>query len=177
MSTPAKNSWVVRIGTMLFSAAFALGFGAGGFLAGLKPLYQTLSAAWEVRTWQRVPAHILETQLDRRRGSKGSETYAVQVRYRYQVGPQIYESQRVGLDADGHSDNVDNWHAQWHRRLQAAQSSGQAITAWVNPRAPAQALLDPHIRWPMLAFRLPFALGILQGAARPGRAACHARCR
>ncbi|MBK7006415.1 MAG: DUF3592 domain-containing protein [Burkholderiales bacterium] len=158
MSTPAKNSWVVRIGTMLFSAAFALGFGAGGFLAGLKPLYQTLSAAWEVRTWQRVPAQVLETRLDSRRGSKGSETYAVQVRYRYQVGPQTYESQRVGLDADGHSDNVDNWHAQWHRRLQAAQSSGQAITAWVNPRAPAQALLDPHIRWPMLAFRLPFAL-------------------
>ena len=151
-------SWPVRIGTLLFSAVFAAGFGAGGFFVGLLPLYQTLSAAWEVRSWQSVPAQVLETQLDRRRDSEGSETYAVRVRYRYQVGAQTYESQRVGLDAQGHSDNVGDWHAQWHRRLQAAQSSGQALTAWVNPREPAQALLDPHIRWPMLLFRLPFAL-------------------
>ena len=27
-----------------------------------------------------------------------------------------------------------------------------------HPQQPAQALLDPHIRWPMLVFRLPFAL-------------------
>lgn len=120
--------------------------------------HQTFSAAWEVRSWQSVPAQVLEAQLDRRRDSEGSETYAVRVRYRYQVGAQTYESQRVGLDAQGHSDNVGDWHAQWHRRLQAAQSSGQALTAWVNPREPAQALLDPHIRWPMLLFRLPFAL-------------------
>ena len=151
-------SWPVRIGTLLFSAVFAAGFGAGGFFVGLLPLYQTLSAAWEVRSWQSVPAQVLETQLDRRRDSEGSETYAVRVRYRYQVGAQTYESQRVGLDAQGHSDNVGDWHAQWHRRLQTAQSSGQALTAWVNPREPSQALLDPHIRWPMLLFRLPFAL-------------------
>lgn len=158
MRTPANASWAVRIGTLLFSALFALGFGAGGFFVGLKPVYQTFAAAWEVRSWQSVSAQVLETQLDSHRDSEGTETYAVRVRYRYQVGLQTFESQRVGLDADGHRDNVGDWHAQWHRRLQAALSSGQSVTAWVNPQQPAQALLDPHIRWPMLVFRLPFAL-------------------
>lgn len=36
--------------------------------------------------------------------------------------------------------------------------AGESITAWVNPQAPAQALLDRSIRWRLQIFRLPFAL-------------------
>lgn len=143
---------------LVFCAIFAVVFGAGGYWAGLHPLAETAQAAWTVRSWQPVPAQVLDVQLKQHAGSEGDTTYQVLARYRYTVGGQTYEAQRVGLDRNSSADNVGDWQAQWHRTLRQAQERGESITAWVNPQAPAQALLDRSIRWRLQIFRLPFAL-------------------
>ena len=150
-------SMVGRAGALLFSAVFAIGFGLGGYWAGLRPLAQTLQAAWQVRSWVAVPAQVLQADLRQRRGSEGGITYALQARYRYEFGGARYEGTQVGLDAQGGADNLGDWQQQWHRRLQEAQSRNQAITVWVDPAQPSRSLIDPHIRWPLLMVRLPFA--------------------
>jgi hypothetical protein len=148
---------VARLATLLISGFFAVGFGWGGYQAGFQPMVQTLQVAWQARSWQPVPAEVLSAQLNTSSGGKGT-TYQVQARYRYHVAGKAYESSRIGLDATGQSDNVDDWHRQWVVRLQDAQARGQGITVWVNPGDPAQSLVDRSIRWPLLVFRVPFAL-------------------
>ncbi len=150
-------SMVGRAGALLFSAVFAIGFGLGGYWAGLRPLAQTLQAAWQVRSWVAVPAQVLQADLRQRRGSEGGITYALQARYRYEFDGTRYEGTQVGLDADGGADNLGDWQQQWHRRLQEAQSHKQAIPVWVDPARPSRSLIDPQIRWPLLMVRLPFA--------------------
>ena len=148
---------VARLATLLISGLFAAGFGWGGFYAGIQPAWSMLRIAWEARDWQPVSAEVLAAQLKTHSTSDGV-TYQAQARYRYHFAGKHYESSRIGLDAVGQSDNVDDWHRQWVARLQDAQARGQGITVWVNPGDPAQSLVDRGIRWPLLVFRVPFAL-------------------
>lgn len=154
----AGNPWLGRVALLVFSAVFAIAFGLTGYWAGLKPLADTLHAAWTVRGWQPVPAQVLDVQLQRHASSEGGATYQVQARYRYTVAGHAYEGQRVGLDPHAKADNLGDWQQRWHRTLQQAQQQGTPITVWVNPRVPAQALIDPDIRWRLQIFRIPFAL-------------------
>ena len=90
-TSQAPWSIAARLGTLLFSAVFALAFGGGGLYFGVLPLARTMSAAWEVRSWQAVPAEVLSSQLISNQGSD-STTYAVQTRYRYTAGGRTHES-------------------------------------------------------------------------------------
>ncbi|MFN4119431.1 ankyrin repeat domain-containing protein [Acidovorax sp.] len=142
---------------LVFSAVFAVAFGAVGYGLGLQPLAKTLRDALAVQGWQPVPAQVLSTQLQQHTGSD-SITWQVHARYRYEFAGTAYEGTRVGLDPTGGADNLGDWHERWHSKLQAAQARGESITVRVDPKRPAQSLIDPSLRWPMLAFRLPFAL-------------------
>ncbi|PKO29018.1 MAG: hypothetical protein CVU36_14755 [Betaproteobacteria bacterium HGW-Betaproteobacteria-9] len=157
--TTSQTPWSIaaRLGTLLFSAVFALAFGGGGLYFGVLPLARTVSAAWEVRSWQALPAEVLSSQLTSNQGSD-STTYAVQARYRYTAGGRTHESTRVGLDPAAGSDNIGDWHQQWHSRLSSARDRGQPVTVWVDPADPTRAVLDPRIRWAKTIFHLPFAL-------------------
>lgn len=147
-----------RAGALMISAVFAIAFGLGGYFAGLQPLAQTLQTSWQVRSWQPAAARVVSTEIRQRNDGEGGINYEVQARYRYEFGGASHEATRVGLEAPGHADSGHDWHQQWHRRLQQAQANNQAIAVWVNPRNPAQALIDPAIRWRLQIFRLPFAL-------------------
>jgi hypothetical protein len=142
---------------MLFGAVFALAFGGGGLYLGLLPLVRTAHSAWEVTSWQAVPAEVLSSKLVSNRSSDGT-THMVQARYRYTAGGRTHESTRVGLDPTPGSDNIGNWHQQWHARLSKAREGGQMVTAWVDPTDPSRSVLERDIRWTMAIFRLPFAL-------------------
>ncbi len=146
-----------RLLVLVFSAIFAVAFGAGGYMVGLKPLAQTLWAAYDVRGWHPVQAQVLGSELQKHHSSDGS-TYQVQVRYRYTFAGRQYEGRRIGLDPRGGADNIGDWHERWNAQLQGAQSRGMPITIRVDPRDPSQALIDPAIRWQLQVFRLPFAL-------------------
>ncbi|HEX5738555.1 MAG TPA: DUF3592 domain-containing protein, partial [Hydrogenophaga sp.] len=158
MTTSQATSGIAsRLGTLLFSAVFALAFGGGGVYFGVMPLARTMNAAWEVRSWQAVPAEVLSSRLASNRGSDAT-TYLVQARYRYTAGGRTHEATRIGLDPVAVSDNIGNWHQQWHSRLSSARDHGQTVTAWVDPADPTRSVLDPQIRWAMAIFHLPFAL-------------------
>ncbi|MFN7856511.1 MAG: DUF3592 domain-containing protein [Acidovorax sp.] len=147
-----------KLALLLLCATFAVAFGWGGYHAGIKPVWSTLQIAWEARSWQPVSAEVLAAQLKQHSTTRGGATYQVQARYRYHFAGKAYEGSRIGLDGAGQSDNVDDWHRQWVARLQDARARGQGITVWVNPGDPSQVLVDRTIRWPLLIFRLPFAL-------------------
>lgn len=156
MSPSKPPGLAARLLLLMFSALFALAFGGVGIGFGVWPLSRMLHAAWAVQSWQPVPAQVLSAELDVLHDDDGS-THRLRARYRYSFNGRSFESERVGLDDRRMADNLGDWHAVWHQRLDAARNSGQNVTAWVDPVQPAQALLDRAIRWPWLVFHLPFA--------------------
>jgi hypothetical protein len=142
-----------RITLLIFSAVFALAFGLGGVVAGVKPMANLLQDAWKARTYVAIPAQVLEVNLTR----GGKSSLAVEARYRYELNGKTYESNRVGLHG-GNADNIGDWQTQWHRKLLNAYKAQRTITVWVDPLNPADAVIDRNIRWLMLLFLLPFAL-------------------
>ena len=142
-----------RFGALAFCLLFALGFGAGGIFGGVLPLAETARTAWASRSWQPLPASILEVDFET--GRKG--TGAVHARYRYVVDGKPYESDRIGTGRGG-MDNIGTWQRDWFRQLKAARDAGRPVTAWVDPARPWRAVLDRSVRWSMVAFHMPFAL-------------------
>lgn len=142
-----------RFGALAFCLLFALGFGAGGIFGGVLPLAEIVRTAWASRSWQPLPATVLEVELET--GGKG--TAAVHARYRYVVDGKPYESGRIGTGRGG-MDNIGTWQHDWFRQLKAARDAGRPVTAWVDPARPWRAVLDRSVRWSMVAFHMPFAL-------------------
>lgn len=155
---PAKTGPAARIVGGLLGLLFGLCFIVAGLLIGLRPMGLMLYAAWEVRAWQPVPVEVLEASLEERPGSEGGTVHAVRTRYRYTYGGASYEGQRIGLDSGAGSDNLDDWHARWLERLQAARDGGPRLLAWVDPAKPQRAVLERQIRWRLLLVMAPFAL-------------------
>lgn len=157
MSGGAGWGWPARLGAMAFSGVFMLGFGAGGIWGGILPLWQTFGTAIAARSYVTVPAQVLQTELVRYRGSKGSVTFEVRARYAYRWEGRDFEATRVGVGANG-ADNIGNWHDLWHQRLKQARDAEQPVPAWVDPQRPERALLDRSVRWGLVALHLPFAI-------------------
>lgn len=167
MSASAGWGWPARLGAMLFSGVFMLGFGFGGIWGGVLPIGQTFSSALAARSHVSVPAQVLDTELVRHRGSKGSVSFQVKARYAYRWQGRDFEGQRVGLATTG-ADNIGNWHELWHQRLKQARETEQPVPAWIDPDRPERALLDRSVRWGLMALHLPFAVlftGVGLGAA------------
>jgi len=110
---------------------------------------------WDARDWRAVPATVLEADLDVRRDSDGA-TYRVKARYRYRFEGQTLESERV--DFHSGADNIGDYHQRMYRRLDAARQSGGTVTAWVDPRDPARAVLHRDLRWGLFGVMLLFPL-------------------
>ncbi len=137
-------------------------FAVGVFMIAL--IVRTFNEARDMRTWPVVPATVLATDLESHRDSDGDVTQRVTARYRYEVAGQVYEGTRVGLH--GGSDNLGQYHAQWHERLQASLQAETPLPAHVNPLDPNQAVLDPTPRTGMMLFQAMF--GVVFGGAGAG---------
>jgi MFS family permease len=142
-----------KIGTILFALVFAIGFGFGGWFS-ISSLMGQLNGWWLARDWQQVSATVTEAKLETSRGK--TTTYRAVARYEYEFGGKRYTGRRVGFGSG--SDNVGDWQHKQYERLDAAQQSGQPVTAWVDPQRPEAAVLERSIRWSMLVFYVPFAI-------------------
>jgi hypothetical protein len=142
-----------KMGSFIFAALFAIGFGVGGYWGGVRPLVSMLYTASKVQSFVAVEAQLLDVQLEF--GSEG--TKGVRAEYRYSFNQKVYESSRVGLH-NGGSDNIGNWHDQWFQRLKQAKENKKSVTVWLDPNEPQTALIDKQIRWPFLWFLIPFAV-------------------
>lgn len=156
----------------VFFLLFALPFlGVGLFMGGLT--LRTVQRAQAVSRWMEVPATVLETDLQEQRGDD-STTYRVTARYRYVVDGQAYESTQVSLHGGG--DNIGTWQQDRYRELVQVLQAPDAVRCRVNPADPAEAILFPAVRAPLLflygAFGFIFGgvgLGLLVAAVRTWR--------
>lgn len=148
MAAPRKPGLAGRIGIALFLSLFVLAFGGGGLVIGVKPLWHALKEAPRLRYYIPVPARVLEARMEE--DSDGDPHLLT--RYQYQHAGRTLTGDRIAWSLNGAEQ------AQWHTRLEAAQRTGQAVTAWIDPEHPGMALLDREPRWRRLAFLLPFAV-------------------
>ena len=85
-----------------------------------------------VANWTPVPARILK--------SEEVPGYQAHVVYEYQVGPSIYQSDRVGLVVHRHLS------AAAARAIVARYPVGSEVTAYVDPTSPMRVVLEPTSR-------------------------------
>ena len=116
-------------GAVLFFALFGGMGGAGMWVTG-ESIYQGLRA----RDWVPVEANI--THVD-----TGTATFA------YYWQEKRYVSDRVGTFKPGGSTDLDDWEDRMDRLLSEAVEQKKPVTAYVNPKDPAEAILDREIRW------------------------------
>lgn len=146
----------------------AVGLFSGIFVVvGLAMLCYVLGGWWTyVRSgsWQRVPATIVASRLVEH-GGGGDTRYSVEATYTYEFGGRAFTGQQVDIWPGSDS---QRFHWRRNRKLQDYAESGKPFTAYVNPKAPAQALLFRTPSDTMLFF-LWFglicpAVGVLSGA-------------
>ncbi|GAP62236.1 hypothetical protein ARMA_0659 [Ardenticatena maritima] len=88
------------------------------------------------RTFQPVPARVLESKVKRISGDKGSDSFLPYVRYTYEVDGKRYESDTFFFTGWGYNDyleakkKVDNYPV------------GATVTAYYDPNAPEITVLD-----------------------------------
>lgn len=97
-----------------------------------------LLGQWRSRSFVSVPAVILSSEVTTDSGGDGT-TYGAKVRYRYVVGRDTHESERVrfgqGSDSDG----------RWARRVARDFPAGSTRTAYYDPADPAEAVLQTGV--------------------------------
>lgn len=104
--------------------------------------------------WVPVQAELVEARLTMTRGSSG--TFLPVARYRYRFEGVDHESRRVAIGA--RADNIGDFQRDLGRVLERSLAAGRPVTAWVNPAAPHEAVLDRSLRVPLLLFQLLFVL-------------------
>jgi ankyrin repeat protein len=147
-----------KIGVLIFSGLFMLGFGGFGIFVGANQLWQHASGALRAMRMVAVEATVDVAALNQSRGSKGGTVYRVDTKYTYKYDRETFSSTRLGFGSPTTSDSSAAYHRDWVQRLQQAQNSGQQIAVWVDPSEPTYAVLDKTIRWTMVFFMLPFAI-------------------
>lgn len=108
-----------------------------------------MTEALRTRNW--VPAvAVVETATVRPAalGLEPSSLDMLVVRYRYSFGGKSYVGQSYGPHH-----GLDR--APVHEEALRALGAATAVTVWVNPAAPEQAVLSRKLRWPVMALALP----------------------
>jgi hypothetical protein len=134
-----------RLGYLALGLVLLAAFGAVGIFSGYV-IVTTVRDAYRAPDWPQVPATVLGI------GEGGAS-------YTYEYLGKKYTSDRLGSFWVGGTSDVDDWDARMGSKLTAALESGKPLTAFVNPGNPRDAMLDHELRWKLLLFFVPFALG------------------
>ena len=165
-----RGGWLAASCLMLFALPFAaVGAGAAGWIVA--DLWQ-----WrEIHTWVETPATLLQAGVDHGGDQKRGETIRATARYRYTFGGREYTSERVALYTG--KDNIGSYQRDRARELERIEAGNKQLSCYVNPDAPAEAILFRDLRWGFLLFKLLFAVvfgavgfGLLIGGALSPRA-------
>lgn len=116
-------------------------------IAGGKEAWQS----WRSQAWVATEVYVVRSSVDTVRRN-GSDRYRPAVTYRYTVDGTAYESSRIAYNVPLCS----------HREAEAMVAdrfaAGAVLAAYVNPRNPAVATLEPGLAADRLFI---FALGVL----------------
>jgi hypothetical protein len=113
----------------------------------------TLVEAHGMQSWVAVPATVEQLELLATGGEETVEDQVVRARYRYEFDGVSREGTRLGFSGENIGDSFDGWHGKIHARLSHPSGSGGAVTVWVNPSRPWEAVVDREPR--------PVVLGLL----------------
>ena len=125
--------------------------GLGGWAAWV--VGATLVEAHSMQSWVAVPATVERLELLATGDEETGEDQVVRASYRYEFDGVSREGTRLGFSGENIGDSFDGWHGKIHARLAQASASGRAVTVWVNPSRPWEAVVDREPR--------PVALGFL----------------
>ncbi|HCE94973.1 MAG: hypothetical protein A2Z90_19040 [Burkholderiales bacterium GWA2_64_37] len=140
--------WVLALFAVPFAAA---GIGIFWFMVA-SPVFD-----WaRMQTWSQVPAVVESATLQSHHPSKGGTTHSVSVRYRYVVEGVAYTGQRAAIHE--RADNIGRFQEELGRRLRGLQHTGEAVPVWVNPRNPAESIVDRSLRPGLIALALVLSL-------------------
>lgn len=112
---------------------------------------------WQrMKSWTMVEARLDEARLRNHSDTEGDDVYKVGARYRYVVEGREYTGARVAIS--GMADNVGDFQLALGSELEAALRLDRPIHVWVNPRRPAEAVIDRSLRPGLFAGQLFFML-------------------
>jgi hypothetical protein len=111
--------------------------------------------AWQVRSWIPVQATLSDAGY-RTNSSDDSSTYEAYATYSYYFNAQPYVGSRVSI-GEG-ADNIGDYQTDTGNWLRREMQAGNPITVYVDPEQPESAIIDPALRWGMLAFKSMFVI-------------------
>jgi len=130
----------MRLLLIIPALLFGLMFGGGGFFF----LSETAWPMWHnwqrMQDWQPAFGQLLSLQ------GKENETI---VQYRYEYDSGVYQGDAVGVSE--FNDNIGSYHLDMQTYLRNIQRSGDLLPIWVNPKNPAEAVVDRDMRWGLFA--------------------------
>jgi hypothetical protein len=120
---------------------------------GLVPIVLAVGTALAARGWVETPIEVVAGDLRQAEAGDQSVVGEARATYRYRFGRFTYSGNRIGVHLQA-ADNLDGWQRRWARRL-AAQPH-PPVHAWIDTAPPANAVLDPSLRWSLLLFHACF---------------------
>ena len=136
----------------IFTTLFALPFFAVGVWM-LWSIGNTLNDAWQMQRWEQVDVRLTAAGYETRSGDD-SDTYLAYARYTYTYNGRQYTGDRVTTAAG--ADNIGDYQTDMGSALRGAMNRGESITVFVNPQNPGESIIDPGVRWGLLAFKSVF---------------------
>lgn len=152
-STGPRWRWVVAV---LGGSASVLLVLASAFSLHLQ--WQLLTPLWAGPRLVPVPAQLEQVYLQPLPGGKRGQRAKIVLAYRYPYGGHSHLSRRLTFDPQGFEHYGESLR-ELHDRLAGDLAARRPVTAWVDPGAPAFAVLDKRVRWSFVAIVLPFLLG------------------
>lgn len=144
----ARTFPTVRIAVCTFLPLLGVVLLVSGLLGvvsfGVLPILDML----RTRAWVPVPAAVEEVSLRVPNWPVKPPLEALDIRYRYEHAGTAHQ----GVRYDPHGGLLS---AQAGRATIAGLQATPAITVWMNPVAPAQAIVHRDVRWQVLALALP----------------------
>lgn len=155
VSKPAKAGQKVP-GGMWLMALFAAPFAVAGLAILLLLVVPAIYDWARMQSWQPVPAKVELAFVQNHPASRGRVEYTVSVRYRYQFDGGRYKGTRASISA--RPDNIGDFQQRLGRRLRDAMDMQAPVQIWVNPRKPAESIVDRSLRLRLLVNTLLWAV-------------------
>lgn len=144
ISEPRRTA--AQVGSQAFCLVFALAGVAFLWFMARSPLHNVVPT----RSWVPVPCEILSAEVDEWTSSDGT-TYKAAIRYRYVFEDRLFEGDQYAFFpfySNGYEDKA---------QVVERHPPGSHHTAWVNPKAPGESVLNRDLTPAFLLTLAPLA--------------------
>jgi len=144
-----------KLGASLFALVFFLGFGVGGWFAGVMPMARLVQGWWRAGDLVMVPASVEKLELHEYSTDDGRR-FKLETEFVYQYDGKTYRSRRVRIGGD-QGDSAGGYNQGLHASLLQARGNDQQVNVWMDPSDPSFAVYDRQLSFKHFLFLIPFA--------------------